>query len=132
MPPVPAVCPLQSLRAARWRLIRQSLNIYSHCSPVNSATLGCSSEVPPLLVGGSISSHYTTQAAKWPHKANVIRCQKLHLRRGAKTATNLGRLLHSVRKLVMFTFKGQLILKCPFGVFKSSKKPTKISPVFLP
>ena len=30
MPPAPAVCALQSLRAARWRLIRQSLNIYSH------------------------------------------------------------------------------------------------------
>ena len=27
--------------------------------------------------------------------------------------------------------KGQLILKCPFGVFKSSKKPTKIFPGFL-
>ena len=30
----PAVCPLQSLRAARWRLIRQSLNIYSHCMAI--------------------------------------------------------------------------------------------------
>ena len=28
--------------------------------------------------------------------------------------------------------KGQLILKCPFGVFKSSKKPTKFVPGFLP
>ena len=28
--------------------------------------------------------------------------------------------------------KGQLILKCPFGVFKSPKKPTKIFPGFLP
>jgi hypothetical protein len=28
--------------------------------------------------------------------------------------------------------KGQLILKCPFGVFKSSKKPTKFFPGFLP
>ena len=28
--------------------------------------------------------------------------------------------------------KGQLILKCPFGVFKSSKKPTKKIPGFLP
>ena len=29
--------------------------------------------------------------------------------------------------------KGQLISKCPFGVFKSSKKkPTKILPGFLP
>ena len=28
--------------------------------------------------------------------------------------------------------KGQLISKCPFGVFKSSKKPTKIFPGFLP
>ena len=28
--------------------------------------------------------------------------------------------------------KGQLILKCPFGVFKSFKKPTKLFPGFLP
>ena len=28
--------------------------------------------------------------------------------------------------------KGQLILKCPFGDFKSSKKPTKFFPGFLP
>ena len=28
--------------------------------------------------------------------------------------------------------KGQLILKYPFGVFKSSKKPTKFFPGFLP
>ena len=28
--------------------------------------------------------------------------------------------------------KGKLILKCPFGVFKSSKKPTKFFPGFLP
>ena len=28
--------------------------------------------------------------------------------------------------------KGQLILKCPFGVFKSPKNPTKIFPGFLP
>ena len=27
--------------------------------------------------------------------------------------------------------KGQLILKCPFGVFKSPKKPTKFFPGFL-
>ena len=30
------------------------------------------------------------------------------------------------------TAKGQLISKCPFGVFKSSKKPTKFFPGFLP
>ena len=29
-------------------------------------------------------------------------------------------------------YKGQLTLKCPFGVFKSSKKPTKFFPGFLP
>ena len=28
--------------------------------------------------------------------------------------------------------KGQVISKCPFGVFKSSKKPMKIFPGFLP
>ena len=28
--------------------------------------------------------------------------------------------------------KGQLISKCPFGVFKSSKKPMNIFPGFLP
>ena len=28
--------------------------------------------------------------------------------------------------------KGQLITKCPFGVFKSPKKPTKFLPGFLP
>ena len=28
--------------------------------------------------------------------------------------------------------KGQLILKCPFGTFKSSKKPTKCFPGFMP
>ena len=28
--------------------------------------------------------------------------------------------------------KGQLISKCPFGVFKSPKKPTKCFPGFLP
>ena len=28
--------------------------------------------------------------------------------------------------------KGQLILECPFAVFISSKKPTKIFPGFLP
>ena len=37
--------------------------------------------------------------------------------------------------LFCFSFpfpKGQLISKCPFGVFKSSKKPTKFFPGFLP
>ena len=29
-------------------------------------------------------------------------------------------------------FKGQLISKCPFGIFKSSKKPKKNFPGFLP
>ena len=28
--------------------------------------------------------------------------------------------------------KGQLVSKCPFGVFKSLKKPTKFVPGFLP
>ena len=28
--------------------------------------------------------------------------------------------------------KGQLISKCPFGVFKSPKKPTKVCQGFLP
>jgi hypothetical protein len=31
MPPAPAVCSANDKLAARWRLIRQSLNIYSHC-----------------------------------------------------------------------------------------------------
>ena len=37
-------------------------------------------------------------------------------------------------KIIMWSIacKGQLILKCPFGVFKSSKKPTKFFPGFLP
>ena len=30
------------------------------------------------------------------------------------------------------TAKGQLISKCPFGVFKSTKKPTKFLQGFLP
>ena len=33
---------------------------------------------------------------------------------------------------LFFNAKGHLISKCPFGVFKSSKKPTKICPGFLP
>ena len=32
----------------------------------------------------------------------------------------------------MSSAKGQLISKCPFGVFKSPKKPTKKFPGFLP
>ena len=36
-------------------------------------------------------------------------------------------------KYIVTSTKGQLILKCPFGsVFKSSKKPTKFFPGFLP
>ena len=37
-------------------------------------------------------------------------------------------------KIIMWSIacKGQLILICPFGVFKSSKKPTKFFPGFLP
>ena len=35
-------------------------------------------------------------------------------------------------KILIFTFKGQLISKCPFGVFRSSKKPTKFFKGFLP
>ena len=31
-----------------------------------------------------------------------------------------------------FIIKGQLISKCPFGVFKSPKQPTKFFPGFLP
>ena len=31
-----------------------------------------------------------------------------------------------------YSSKGQLILKCPYGVFKSPKKPTKFFPGFLP
>ena len=42
----------------------------------------------------------------------------------------------SMLRLVFFVIwlviKGQLISKCPFGVFKSSKKPTKFFPGFLP
>jgi hypothetical protein len=30
------------------------------------------------------------------------------------------------RKKIMILLKGQLISKCPFGVFKSTKKPTKL------
>ena len=38
------------------------------------------------------------------------------------------------RNQIMFLFytNGQFILKCPFGVFKSSKKKTKFFPGFLP
>ena len=35
-------------------------------------------------------------------------------------------------KLSQYVSKGQLISKCPFGVFKSPKKTTKFFPVFLP
>ena len=35
-------------------------------------------------------------------------------------------------KIALLNLKGQLILKCPFGVFKSSKKPTIFFPTFLP
>ena len=38
--------------------------------------------------------------------------------------------LHYVNKKSLL--KGQLISKCPFGVFKSLKKPTKYFPGFLP
>ena len=37
----------------------------------------------------------------------------------------------TLSKIIYFT-KGQLISKCPFGAFKSSKKPTKFFPEFLP
>ena len=35
-------------------------------------------------------------------------------------------------KILFENLKGQLILKCPFGVFKSPKKSTKFFPGFLP
>ena len=38
----------------------------------------------------------------------------------------------SIHSLVMGIPKGQLVSKCPIGVFKSSKKPTKFFPRFLP
>ena len=44
------------------------------------------------------------------------------IRKGASTNT--------VRKTLFF--KGQLISKCPFGVFKSSQKTTDFFPGFLP
>ena len=33
---------------------------------------------------------------------------------------------------VIISIKGQLILKCPFGILKSPKKTTKFFPGFLP
>ena len=50
----------------------------------------------------------------------------------------LGKLLKSLYSFycvvvrIFCVCKGQLILKYPFGVFKSSKKPTKSFPGFLP
>ena len=38
----------------------------------------------------------------------------------------------SIHQTSMQYTKGQLISKCPFGVFKSPKKPTKFFPGFLP
>ena len=35
-------------------------------------------------------------------------------------------------KIALLNLKGQLILKCPFGVFKSSKKTTNFFPGLLP
>ena len=37
-----------------------------------------------------------------------------------------------VSLVLKFSAKGQLILKCPYGVFKSSKNPTIFFPEFLP
>ena len=37
-----------------------------------------------------------------------------------------------LRRLLSVNPKGQLILKCPFGVFKSSKKLTNFFPDFCP
>ena len=36
------------------------------------------------------------------------------------------------RKNSIFSTEGQLNSKCPFGVFKSPKKPSKLFPGFLP
>ena len=48
-----------------------------------------------------------------------------------ETTIEIGQINKMVLIFKSFT-KGQLILKCPFGVFKSPKKPTKIFPEFLP
>ena len=40
--------------------------------------------------------------------------------------------IEAMRKTAEIGSKGQLISKCPFGVFKSTKKPTKFFPGFLP
>ena len=44
-------------------------------------------------------------------------------------AESQGNLLKGIDNKIV---KGQLISKCPFGVFKSSKKPMKFFPEFLP
>ena len=44
--------------------------------------------------------------------------------------TKTGKVLLKIRSSVCFT--GQLILKSPYGVFKSPKKPTIFFPGFLP
>ena len=63
----------------------------------------------------------------------------LGLNRGRKQRTSSTKVRYSVKatkiwKILPLSFdvtKGLLISKCPFGVFKSSKKPTKFSPGFL-
>ena len=49
--------------------------------------------------------------------------------------TNMAEFEAQVSPLTMYyiyIIKGQLILECPFGVFKSPKKPTNVFPGFLP
>ena len=40
--------------------------------------------------------------------------------------------IHDFEHASLLVCKGQLISKCPFGVFKSPKKPTNFFPGFLP
>ena len=62
MPPAPAVCPPNDNLAVRWRLIRQSLNIYSHCTFPKLAVYKQSCyETPEFLYCHLIYSRYSLQ-----------------------------------------------------------------------
>ena len=48
------------------------------------------------------------------------------------SASSMVRLSGPLVELTAAEAKGQLILKCPFGVYRSSKTPTQFFPGFLP
>ena len=71
------------------------------------------------------------EADKVDWKALQLWCKSIH---SVRTTEQWGQTVYedAVKLKLGLVSKGQLILKCPFGIFKSPKKPMNFFPGFLP